>query len=286
MRLTVRLPLITMRLLATFSALLISVSLVAALEDPRARTLLVTHAAPSRDSAECLRSTYMGAYGGSRGKQDHIYLPNLDCVETTGLAGMDEGSLIPLDAIQGIDDGRIIWVGQAGVHPDLRAVSNTEDAWKTIRLRARSSMGPTSPDGAQKTFDSLSHPQPVQLLHQSSQSLLIHVPSSYLPIIDTLLPNHMVPVSLPPIEDAAPWKAVPQPYVDYLANITKHLEFVPEMDRVLNDGIEWDAIRRNVRWLTGEAPSGIVSRHSFTDGCLKAAEWIKGERVPPQKGLT
>jgi hypothetical protein len=70
---------------------------------------------------------------------------------------------------------------------------------------------------------------------------------------------------------------VPDHLVKHLAEITANLSFSPALDRILSDGIVMDDIRRNVRWLTGEAPSGIVSRHSFTEGALKAANWIKGE---------
>jgi hypothetical protein len=40
-----------------------------------------------------------------------------------------------------------------------------------------------------------------------------------------------------------------------------------------------DNVRKDVRWLTGEGPSGIESRHSFTSGAIKAAHWIKGESL-------
>jgi hypothetical protein len=114
----------------------------------------------------------------------------------------------------------------------------------------------------------------------------LHVPTSYLPILDTLLPAHLVPVALPtsplPRPDSllAGFDAVPKHLVENLASITKHLEFDPTLSKVLNDGIQMDSIRRDVRWLTGEGPSGIESRHSFTAGAIKAAHWIKGTLHP------
>jgi hypothetical protein len=133
--------------------------------------------------------------------------------------------------------------------------------------------------------------RPLSLVHSTERYLLLHVPHGILPIIDTLLPSHLVPVALPtqayPLGtaaangDVAMWEPVKDKYVKYLANITSSLKFDSKLDSVLNKGIEFDEVRRSIRWLSGEGPSGIESRHSFTPGALKAAHWIKGgSRLP------
>ena len=71
------------------------------------------------------------------------------------------------------------------------------------------------------------------------------------------------------------WDPVPERFAKNLANLTEHLKIDPTLDKILSEGIQLDEIRRNVRWLTGEGPSGIESRHSFTEGAVKAAHWIK-----------
>jgi hypothetical protein len=105
--------------------------------------------------------------------------------------------------------------------------------------------------------------------------LILHVPLSLLPIFDLLLPSHLVPVVIPIEPQSTTGYAIDPSLATHLANITKHLVFDPALDTLVN-GIDLDVVRRNVRWLTGEAPSGIESRHSFTNDAIKAAVYIKG----------
>ncbi|WVW83924.1 hypothetical protein I302_105946 [Kwoniella bestiolae CBS 10118] len=245
-------------------------------------TLLVTSTAPSSGLAECLKTSYYGTYGGQASTQDHIYLPTQECLTgESALDGLSAGSLVPLNFENGNDGSRIVWVGQAGVDQEVLSLQNSEDAWTTISEVSREFALLSSDDSAQQVLSSTrssSHSQPIRLLHQSPTSLLLHVPESYLPMIDTFLPSHLVPVALPskPLPALANgWEPVPSQFARYLANVTKHLRFSPEVDKIVSDGIELNQIRRDVRWLTGEAPSGIVSRHSFTPGAIKAAHWIK-----------
>lgn len=115
------------------------------------------------------------------------------------------------------------------------------------------------------------------MLHASAHSLLLSVPNEYLPVLDTLLPRHLVPVALPQQPYARNgWDPVPEHLARNLANITAHLKFDSALDKVLNEGLDVDELRRDIRWLTGEGPSGIESRHSFTEGAIKAAHYIKG----------
>jgi hypothetical protein len=155
-------------------------------------------------------------------------------------------------------------------------------SWELITTRANALVSKTE-NGAQQVLSpngpTTQHPSVIQLIHQSPSSLLLHVPPSYVPILDTLLPPQLVPVALPQKPLAAGWDPVPEHLVKHLANITAHLSFSPELDRIVSKGIVLDDIRRNVRWLTGEAPSGIESRHSFTEGAIKAAHWIKGKPI-------
>ncbi|ORX36681.1 hypothetical protein BD324DRAFT_642311 [Kockovaella imperatae] len=110
-----------------------------------------------------------------------------------------------------------------------------------------------------------------------------HVHKDLLPILDLLLPTHISVVALPERPMPHPkasfdtmdndW-GVPHKYAMRLATFTDQLEHDPSLATVV-DSINVDTLRRNVRWLTGEAPSGIESRHSFTKGALQAAHWIK-----------
>jgi len=234
---------------------------------PLARSLVITSELAGSD---CISEAYYGSYGGSSETKEHIYLPTSDCVTQA----QAQGSLVVLP-LSG--EGRFIWVGPAGVEPTSKDSPRDDLSahWNSIQALARSHAN-TYRD-SQHTFTSEGFADSVKLLHQSETSLLLHVPTSYLPIIDTLLPSHFVPVALPTVPlSLTAFESVPKHLVQSLANITKHLEFDPTLSKVLNDGIQMDSIRRDVRYLTGEGPSGIESRHSFTAGAIKAAHWIKG----------
>ncbi|OCF38330.1 aminopeptidase [Kwoniella heveanensis CBS 569] len=276
-------------------------------------TVLISSSSPAEiDLSSCLHAAYFGTYGGSRVSQDHLYIPSEECLNGAAnlLDGIASGSLVPLQQEQNQDadvrgGSKLVWVGQAGVDPSLLslelAVQSMGDSWNIISsrsaeyalLHSRMTREEASAEAqAQIVLSSSGSTRAIgaiKLLHQSASSLLLHVPSAYLPMIDTFLPSHLVPVALPskpfPSSQSASistsvtaqegWEPVPTKFAKNLANITKHLEFSPEIDRIVSDGIELNQIRRDVRWLTGEAPSGIQSRHSFTPGAVKAAHWIK-----------
>jgi len=220
------------------------------------RAIFITRSREQLDP--CLKAAYFGSYGGHI--QDHIFLPRTDCLALTSLPG----SIAPL--LSNADAGhRILWIGQAGVDPRIQAVEPVLESWNLIQ---------TQVDRHGSAQHPLSVRPAIQLLHHTPHSLLIRVSDTVLPIIDTLLPSHLVPVALP-LTPAA-WDPVPKHLAEKLAKITKNLTFSPEMDKILADGLILDDVRRNVRWLTGEGPSGIESRHSFTAGAKDAAKWIKG----------
>jgi hypothetical protein len=228
------------------------------------RSLLVTSQLARSD---CISEAYYGSYGGSSETKEHIYLPTSDCFLDAKVNSV---------SVPSSEKGRIIWISPAGVEPSSVAQGDLSAHWDSIQTLAR--LHVNSIRESQHTFTSAGFTDSIELLHQSDNSLLLHVPTSYLPILDTLLPAHLVPVALPisPLSSMAGFESVPKHLVENLANITKHLEFDPTLSKVLNDGLQMDNIRRDVRWLTGEGPSGIESRHSFTAGAIKAAHWIKG----------
>jgi hypothetical protein len=252
-------------------------------QDPL-QPVLITSQAPQVGLDLCLQTSYYGAYGGSTAQRDYIYLPSADCLSGPhAFDALEAGSLTYLDKAD-LGDGRIVWVGQAGVKPDLlEDDTNMLTAWSIIESRAGSPMTAvlkrqTKP----QSHFTASTPKTLRMLHASAHSLLLSVPEEYVPILDTLLPRQLVPVALPVQPYAATtgenaWEPVPKRLAKNLANITESLKFDSKLDKVLNEGLEVDQLRRDIRWLTGEGPSGIESRHSFTEGAIKAAHYIKGQ---------
>lgn len=256
----------------------------------QAQAILISTEAPSSTLAPCLRSGFYGAYGAVSTQRDFIYLPSRSCLDgDDALSGFDAGSLAFLDRESQLDiGGKIVWVGQAGLDPTILPDKiDMLDIWGGIQ-----NLAATTPHVKRDISQSQSHfasssPKTVSLIRASPWSLVLAVPAAYVPILDTLLPAHMVPVALPddPYSyvqaadaDGDAWEPVPKHLAENLANITASLSFDAHLDKVLNDGLDIDQLRRDVRWLTGEAPSGIESRHSFTEGAIKAAHFIKGEQ--------
>ena len=239
----------------------------------------------------CLRETYYGAYGGQ--SSEHIYLPSSECLDALeSLISMEEGSIVALDLDEHdlSRDGQLTWIGEAGVRDTtFDVVADWNDIQHAIDVFI--SDGSKAFDTEDQIVFGQSHhimrtteATRVQLIHMGPRSLLIHVPSVMLSVIDTLLPSHLVPVALPnrPLprslasnaQDETDKWGVPTRLAKHLENITSNLTFDPHLDAILNT-ISLDTVRRHVRWLTGEAPSGIETRHSFTIGAVRAAHYIK-----------
>lgn len=269
------------------------------------RMMLITSTPPT--PASCLGESFYGAYGGSADDRQYIYMPGSPCLwSDDGLDSFTAGSLVPLEAdmtAQSRKESRIVWVGQAGLEPSIigdAEIGSIDASWSVIQMRAdilmadpATATGPDKRDSqmvfAQPDADTqIEHLEPIRLLHKTDASMLLDVPVSYIGILDTILPPHLVPVALPlePLPAMANGLPVPREQAAYLGNITKHLKFSSELDTILAEGIDADEIRRNVRWLTGEAPSGIETRHSFSSGAKRAAEWIKGVSACCTQALT
>lgn len=240
------------------------------------RSLLITS---QTSSTPCLAEAYYGSYGGSKATTEHIYLPTKDCareLSVSGLFGDDTMERVPGG------EGRLVWVGMAGLDPSLVQL-DMDNSWLGIQSLAQSLAIKFEDQHAFSTNPDIS----ISLIRQSNSSLLLHVPESMVPILDTLLPAHLVPVALPlkpfPPVTTTEFASVPRHLAEHLGNLTKHLRFDPLLGQILDSGIQMNDIRKDVRWLTGEGPSGIESRHSFTAGAIKAAHWIKGTSSPPQR---
>lgn len=277
---------------AMLAALLAATSVLAvSLPVESSQALLVTSSIPTAALPACLQSSYFGAYGGSSKKKDHVFMPSGPCIEELSrrndlFDSVDQGSLVTLPDVSD-SAGRIVWIGHAGMEGAMSGMTGLSDAaesWSGIAEKANSLLASAVSDGtAQRVLSAepdIRHDEPIQLLRSSTSSMLVHVLVSFLPILDTLLPSHLVPVALPvepyPAEAFSPeWEPVPAHFGRHLANLTKNLKFSPEIDRIVSDGVRLDDVRRNIRWLTGEAPSGIETRHSFTPDARKAANWIK-----------
>jgi hypothetical protein len=156
-------------------------------------------------------------------------------------------------------------------------------AWETIDSTASSLLSSQGEDGqtsfSKESFQ-ISLDRVPALVHASDSGLYLSVPSSILPVLDTLLPAHLTPVAFPPRPVAIPtttgnrW-GVPEEKAAHLAHITQHLRFDPKIASIAST-ISAKEILDDVRYLTGEREdSDIESRHSFHPDILKAVLWVR-----------
>ncbi|WVQ72448.1 hypothetical protein IAR50_002000 [Cryptococcus sp. DSM 104548] len=244
---------------------------------PDIHSVFLAYAGPET-APECLKQSYYGSYGGSAATQEHIYLPSSECPPSSYLWAFRGGAVFPTGDLGSLEEGRFVWVGRAGVQgDDVLPMDISTHSWPRVVEDgdSKDSSFVIQSDGPHDT-----RKEPITVLHRTANSFLLHVGASALPIIDTLLPPYLVPVALPtkpyPVT-ALGWDSVPTKYAKYLADIVDNLKFSPAIDKILSDGLDLNQVRRDVRWLTGESPSGIQSRHSFTPGAVKAAHWIRDQ---------
>ncbi|PPQ78211.1 hypothetical protein CVT25_015530 [Psilocybe cyanescens] len=116
-------------------------------------------------------------------------------------------------------------------------------------------------------------PSSYKLHYHTSTAALVSIDAKKARVIDTLLPPFWKSTLLP----ATPVDYVPVPdtAIGTVKDILAQLKFDPVVASVVNN-ISIPQIKNDVRFLTGEdQKSGIISRHSFSDGALVAAQWLK-----------
>jgi len=109
--------------------------------------------------------------------------------------------------------------------------------------------------------------------YRTKTAVLVSVAPEKARIIDTLLPSFWKPRLLPMSPVA--YVPVPEVSVQFLNEILSKLKFDPLVALIVGN-ISIPQIQNDIQFLTGEdGKSGIISRHSFSEGALTAANWLK-----------
>ncbi|KII84088.1 hypothetical protein PLICRDRAFT_95456 [Plicaturopsis crispa FD-325 SS-3] len=221
--------------------------------------LLVTPFSPSLFAAEdsCLSKTFYGNYGGQA-----VFLPDAVCFDAHS-SQFASGSVVPLDGAQ-----QLVWVQHKAVEQSLK--DNAKDESNLDLLFDRLSAPPAA-DANQEVFA----PSEYEVLHRTETAALLSVSSAAARTIDTLLPRFWKSTLLP--TSPVPFLPVPAPAVDRVKELLQTFKFDPVVASIVNN-ISVSQMRKDIRWLTGEdGVSGIVSRHSFSEGSRTAAAWLKDQ---------
>lgn len=210
-------------------------------------------------------------YYGSIGLRSFLWLPRGQTTCSQALSTQDSGffarhPVIPLEKKEGLD---LFWLERALVDESLVQGNDDQldeylDQWTALppspALDSQRPLLPSIPGGVEvitkNPVFALLRVDPAQI-----RSLLATLPPQWKGRLLSSSPEPFVPVS--------------RPAVERVREILAKVRFDPGVASIVNN-ISIPQMRNDIRFLTGEdGKSGIESRHSFSDGILVAAEWIK-----------
>ncbi|TBU22152.1 Zn-dependent exopeptidase [Dichomitus squalens] len=228
---------------------------------------------------KCLQQNYYGIYGGR-----HAFIVD-DACWTSSFSLMGLGTSATHDRQE---SRHLVWLERVRVDPSLLdAPFDVELDWVLGNLTDFSSHSRTSPWSSgiarapQLPLSTSQRParsteRAVQTLHRAHDGVLLSMGASVLDAVnfgEVSLPRFWRYSVFP--EAPIPLYPVPEEAKQRLREALSTIKFNHVVASIVN-GISVYSLRRDIRYLTGEdALSNIVSRHSFSEGVLRAAEWLK-----------
>ncbi|KAF9057901.1 hypothetical protein BJ165DRAFT_87713 [Panaeolus papilionaceus] len=224
----------------------------------------------STSALNCASQNYYGSYIDAGNVYTVFKVDDNSCVHALTSLNEDVGYFAPAPP----SDTQLVWLRKSAIDDSLKSDSDDplvylQDLW-----------APTSRDGdhAQVVLDSsyTTINKEFDVHYASDNALLLSMDPSRATHIDTHLPAFWKSTLLPTTPSS--YIPVPPSAVEPVKHILANLKFNPQVASVVNN-ISLAQIKNDIRFLTGEdGKSGIVSRHSFSEGALTAANWLK-ERV-------
>ncbi|KAI0946051.1 hypothetical protein AcV7_010132 [Taiwanofungus camphoratus] len=225
--------------------------------------LLITPYNPSVLTVDsCLSNSYYGIYGGQS-----VFVTDADCLESSTDAGfLNEGSLAPLEDVQ-----QLVWLEHKAVDESIIPATFVDELDVFLAELSQAESPTVVLDGQQTIMGARRNS--MQILSRTPSSALVSVPPEVAHTLDTALPRFWksTPLPLAPV----PFIPVPSNAINHVKDILASLKFDPVIASIVNN-ISVPQMVKDIRYLTGEDPSsGIVSRHSFSQGARQAAAWLK-----------
>ncbi|KAJ7498623.1 hypothetical protein FB451DRAFT_1426347 [Mycena latifolia] len=229
--------------------------------------LLITPFTPELFQRECLSARYHGNYNDDQ-TTNSVFMPDAACLASwTSQALVSSASIA--EATQDIQ--QLVWVQQKAVDPSLVAATHSfQNEFESFlqRLSASKRVG-----WDQDVLAIPGRETGYELLYRTPTAALLSVSHGAASTIDTILPRFWksalvptTPVSFIPVPDEA---------LRHVRHVLSILRFNPEAASIV-ESISVPQMINDVRFLTGEdGVSGIMSRHSFTEGSRTAASWLK-----------
>ena len=186
---------------------------------------------------------------------------------------LESGSFVSVDYNS---KAEFVWLESEAEAIDESLYSGSPQSYDAVAQflqRVQSSVAVDYAGEEQLVMNDDGSPSLLQVLHQDSNSVLLRVERTLAASIDTHLPRFWRSMIIS--REPQPFVPVPAPAVERVKEILGKVKFDPVVASLVNN-ISVPQMKNDIRYLTGEDPkSSILSRHSFSDGVLVAAKWLK-----------
>ncbi len=218
------------------------------------------HVPPSYD---CLFQSYYGTYGSRHG-----FLIDEAC-RLSSFSLMELGTAVDMQW-----EENLVWVERGPVDSSLVSTSFEVDFGGLL-----SRLAELPPPDPQETTD---FQTPMGLVHAAAGFEVVHLEQSgallslndwTLRSIERALPRYWTSSVFP--TSPLPLIPVPRPSKERLRKVLPSIRYNHVVAAIVN-GISVYHLKKDIQYLTGEDPSSdILSRHSFSEGAIRAAKWLQ-----------
>ncbi|OAX31323.1 Zn-dependent exopeptidase [Rhizopogon vinicolor AM-OR11-026] len=217
----------------------------------------------------CLTDNYFGTYGVQ--SVFHISTP---CLENSSFQDFETATLIPYVAD---GDRQLVWLQESAIDSALVTPEYEVEVQHFVKWLEEDGYAMGGASGYQQILFTTPEPRVELQFIKVQPGVAFHglvaVDPSLVPSLEALLPRYWKTYILP--EQPMSYLPVPKRAIEHVKSLLETARFDPVVSSIVNS-ISLDQMRANIRWLTGEdGESGIVSRHSSSEGSRVAANWLK-----------
>ncbi|KAK0499686.1 hypothetical protein EDD18DRAFT_859542 [Armillaria luteobubalina] len=223
----------------------------------------------------CLSTSYYGTYRDGP-KYQAVYAPEQQCIDSWVSDFAAESATISA-AFQPVQ--QLVWIEEESVDENLKSQALLSERGLDGFLQRLSSdqsyrgLDQALEDHEQDILADREQERQYEVLYRSPHAALLSVSHDKARTIDTLVPRFWKSTILP----TSPVDYIPVPLYasQRIQDVARNVGFDPVVASAVNS-LSVTQMKNDIRFLTGEdGKSGIVSRHSFAEGSLTAASWLK-----------
>lgn len=217
--------------------------------------------------SSCLSDHFYGNYRDGQMIQS-VLIPEPACLNSW-LSDTSALSASMVEATQEIQ--QLVWVEEEAV--DIALKAQTRSFRNEFDSFLDTLSAPPSPSLEGQDVLVTQGDKGYELLYRTPTAALLSVSHDTARTIDTIVPRFWRSTLLPttPVQ----FHAVSPLAITHVQNILDTLKPDPKVASLV-ESISIPQMKNDIRFLTGEDPiSGIISRHSFSEGSRTAAKWLK-----------